>query len=443
MPASKAPTSAPASKALAARRSALAILQAVLIDGHRLDGALGANSAFGRLEPRDRAFVRLLLATTLRRLPELDALIGTRLKKPIAASASMVHDILRLGTAQMVFLDTPPHAAVDTAVALARRLGFDGFAGLINAVLRKLAESRPLEGAAAARMNTPDWLLESWQRDHGEDTALAIAAAHLVEPPLDLTVRHALDRNAPGKSALPDTERLPTGSLRLWRAGAVEKLPGFTEGAWWVQDAAAALPARLLGNPRGKTVLDLCAAPGGKTAQLAAAGARVTALDRSPARLQLLRNNLGRLGLTAECVEADLREWTPDRRFDAVLLDAPCSATGTIRRHPDIPHLRTAKEIDALSRTQAEMLRAAAGLVEPEGCLVYAVCSLQNAEGPEVVEALLAETSGLQRRPIEAAELSGQNVFITPAGDLRTLPCHWPEYGGLDGFYAAKLVTDA
>jgi 16S rRNA (cytosine967-C5)-methyltransferase len=244
---------------------------------------------------------------------------------------------------------------------------------------------------------------------------------------------------------------LPTGTVRTIASGPIPQLPGYDDGAWWVQDAAAALPAKLLcnslGGPlgetlRGKSVADLCAAPGGKTAQLALAGAQVVAVDRSAPRLERLRQNLLRLHLTAEIVKADAVQWQGGP-FDAVLVDAPCSSTGTIRRHPDIPWLKSEADLAKLTALQARLLDRAATLLKPGGTLVYCTCSLEKEEGEDQIANLLASDPGLRRDPIRAEEVAGYAELLTPAGELRTLPCHWPDpeprMGGLDGFYAARI----
>jgi 16S rRNA (cytosine967-C5)-methyltransferase len=311
---------------------------------------------------------------------------------------------------------------------------------LVNAVLRRMARDgrAALAGLDMAAFDTPEWLLARWKHAYGEATTHAIAAVHGEEPPLDVTVKHDPEMWATRLRG----RVVPTRTVRLIAHGPVSLLPGYAEGAWWVQDAAAALPARLLGDLAGCRVADLCAAPGGKTAQLAAAGARVTAVDRSPARLARLRENLARLGLAAETVEADALEWNPEP-FDAVLLDAPCSSTGTIRRHPDIPWLKREADLPAMRALQARLLDKAASLTKPGGTLVYCTCSLEPEECEAQISALLARNPGLVRRAIAAAELDAQEAFTTAAGDLRTLPCHWPDLdprmAGLDGFYAARL----
>jgi 16S rRNA (cytosine967-C5)-methyltransferase len=348
-----------------------------------------------------------------------------------------IRHVLRLGTADLLFLAQAPHAAVHEAVRLAEPIAHGRFKGLVNAVLRRVAREGRTRIAEddAPLLNTPPWLFETWRASYGDETAHRIAAAHLEEPPLDLTPAHDGEVLAQRLAAT----LLPTGTVRLRNGGPVAELPGYAEGLWWVQDVAAALPARLLGEVRERRVLDLCAAPGGKTAQLAAAGALVTAVDISANRLRLLRENLARLDLRAEIVTADAALWRPTQPADAVLLDAPCSATGTIRRHPDLPWQRRPDSLGALIPLQARLLAAAAEAVAPGGRLVYSVCSLQPEEGAAAVARLLAERSELSREPISAVEVGGLGELLTPRGEVRSLPCHMAELGGMDGFYIARL----
>jgi len=391
-----------------------------------------------QLSGRDRAFARLLVATVLRRLGQIDALIAQCLNIPLAPRAMLVQDILRLGVAQLLFLRTPPHAAVATSVDLAQSRGFVSHKGLVNAVLRRLSIEGPerIETQDAPRLNTPDWLWQSWSRAYGEPTARAIATAHLKEAPLDLSLRN----DAETWRAALEGVLLPTGTLRRAAGGALATLPGYAEGAWWVQDAAAALPARLFGDVADRDVIDLCAAPGGKTAQLATAGARVTAVDRSPRRLERLAANVKRLDLAVEAVGADALTWRPPRPAEAVLLDAPCSTTGAIRRHPDVPHLKSPEDVARLSMVQENLLLAAIDMLRPGGTLVYCTCSLEAAEGPERIESLLQSGAPVVRIGIEPDEIGAESEWITPEGDLRTLPCHFHAYDGIDGFYCARLV---
>jgi 16S rRNA (cytosine967-C5)-methyltransferase len=424
-----------------ARDAALDLIGAVLRRKRALDDAIDENPSMHQLSGRDRAFARLLVATALRRLGQIDAVIALCLKTPLAPRAALVHDILRLGVAQLLFLRTPAHAAVATSVDLAHGRGFISHKGLVNAVLRRLS----VDGAGhvgaqdAARLNTPDWLWRSWSCSYGEETARAIATAHLKEAPLDLTLRG----DAEGWCGKLQGKLLPTGTLRRPAGGSVAALPGYSEGAWWVQDAAAALPARLFGDLAGREVVDLCAAPGGKSAQLATAGARVTAVDRSTRRLERLLANFSRLALPVEAVTADALTWRPPRPVDAVLLDAPCTTTGAIRRHPDVPHLKLPQDVSRLSLVQENLLEAAVDMLLPGGTLVYCTCSLEPEEGRHRIEALLRSGAPIARRGIEADEIGADPEWITPEGDLRTLPCHFAEHDGVDGFFCARLVKQA
>lgn len=425
------------------RRIAVTILNAVLRQDTPLDEALNAHPDIARLASRDRAFLRLLAATVLRRQGQIDALIQHCLERPLKAKFAEAEDLLRLGIAQLLFLDTPPHAAVSTTLALATTPRTAGQKGLINAILRRLdREGRDLVAAQdAARLNTPDWLWRSWKEAYGKETARKIAEASLREPPLDLTLK---SKGKDWLQRMHDAELkarlLPGGSLRIEQAGDVRRLPGYERGKWWVQDAAAALPARLLGDVEGLKVIDLCAAPGGKTAQLAAAGAKVTAVDRSAGRLRRLSENLERLNLSVEVVAANATRWQPKKPVDAVLLDAPCSATGTLRRHPDIARLRTTEDVSAVAELQDSLLEAATEMVKPGGLLVYATCSLQPEEGPERIAALLKRRGDLERVPLRAEELGeGLEDCITTDGDLRSLPCFLSDLGGMDGFYGCRL----
>ncbi|MEQ8968584.1 MAG: transcription antitermination factor NusB [Azospirillaceae bacterium] len=443
---------------LPARRLALELLRAVLHRRRPLDEAIEAagdtTPEGATLAPRDRAFARALAATTLRRLGEIDALIAAVVERPLPRRAVAARDVLRLGIAQVLMMGTPPHAAVATSVDLVAAVGLESYKGLVNAVLRRLQREGADRLAAldGAVLNTPAWLWESWTRAYGEATARAIAAAHLVDPPLDLTVRGDPATWARRLEGIV----LPTGTVRRAAGGPVADLPGYAGGEWWVQDAAAALPARLMGDVDGLSVCDLCAAPGGKTAQLAAAGARVTAVDRSATRLERLEANLARLGLEAERVVADATVWEPDAPFDAVLVDAPCTATGTIRRHPDIPRLKSADDVAALAALQRRLLARAVALVRPGGTIVWCTCSLQPQEGAVHVDALRDQGAPIERVPIDPAEVGGLAESVTRQGDVRTLPCHAADWGappaaegaggipgGLDGFFIARLRRTA
>jgi 16S rRNA (cytosine967-C5)-methyltransferase len=427
---------------LPARQIAADILEGVLRRSRAFDEELEQNSAaLATLEERDRALVRMLAATVLRRLGTLKGIIGAMIERPLPPEIARVDTALLLGAAQILFLDVPDHAAVDLSVRLVQAEKHAArYAGLVNAVLRRIAREgkRDLANLDTIPLDTPHWLIARWAQHYGADKARAIATANLHEPALDLTVKSD-----------PQTwaERLggrvmPNGTVRLIAHGPITALPGFAEGAWWVQDAAASLPMRLLGDIAGKSVADLCAAPGGKTAQLANAGARVTAVDRSAPRLKRLAENLSRLGLEAETVTADATAWKAGP-FDAILLDAPCTATGTIRRHPDIPWLKGENDLAKLTALQRRLLDHAVTLLKPGGTLVYCTCSLEAEEGEEQIAALLARDPGLRRHPVRAPEVA-DSAFVTEGGDLRTLPCHWDDadsrFAGLDGFYAARLV---
>tara|TARA_Y100000588_G_scaffold375873_1_gene452826 strand:- start:438 stop:1730 length:1293 start_codon:yes stop_codon:yes gene_type:complete len=417
------------------RIAAFELLTAVFQKRRRFDEALAAQNNLLDLEPRDRALARLLALTVMRRTGELDAMIAPMLRKPLRGKAAPVQNLLRLGAAQFVFLKTPAHAAVSTMVDAAAVTKNGPYKKFVNAVLRRLTREGAVPANDPGRQNTPDWLWNSWVRAYGAAQATAIAEAHLVEPPLDITVKFDPDRWAQQL----DAKCLPTGSLRRTRGGDIRSLPGFVEGAWWVQDAAAALPVRLLGDVTGQTVFDLCAAPGGKTAQLAAAGANVFAIDNDAIRLERVRENLQRLGLNAQSVTADATRWSPPQTADAILLDAPCTATGTIRRRPDIARHRTPDDVARLANLQSALLDHAAAMLRPGGLLVYATCSLQPEEGPDRIAALRNDGAPFESVPIQPNEVCGLESAITQDGNLRTLPSFWADRGGLDGFFIARL----
>jgi 16S rRNA (cytosine967-C5)-methyltransferase len=418
---------------ISARRLALDVLDRVLGQQQPFDDTFAGHPALGALSVRDRAFARLMLTTTLRRLGQIDAVLARFVTTP-PRSAS-IRNLLRLGAAQLLFLDTPAHAAVAETVALCahRHKSVTGFA---NAVLRRLARDGKavIETQDPIRINTLDWLWQSWREAYGEARARAIAAAHLTEPPLDLTIKQDLDLWAQRLEA----PKLFDSSVRRATGGPVEQLPGYAEGAWWVQDAAAALPVKLFRDIAGRNVTDLCAAPGGKTAQLCVGRAQVTSVEISVKRAERLRENLARLRLEAEVVVGDALAWRPPTPQAAVLLDAPCTATGTIRRHPDIGWHKTPADVAKMAELQGRLLAAAVDMVEPGGLVVYASCSLQPEEGPDVIARALASLP-IERVPVARPELDGLQVDLTPAGDVRTLPCHLAEKGGLDGFYIARL----
>ena len=431
---------------LPARRAAAELLSAVLQKKQPLDDILGRSlerGAMFNLPARDRALARAIVAASLRRKGQLDHVLAAFLARGIPDKSGTLYPILLSAAAQLIILDTPPHAAIDLAVTLAQwDPRASRYAKLANAVLRRVATEGKAIAASldAARVNTPDWLWSRWTSFWGEARARSIAEAHLNEPPLDLTVKREPARWAETLSG----RVLPGGSVRILPKGRIDALPGFDDGAWWVQDVAASLPARLLGDVAGLRVADLCAAPGGKTAQLAAAGASVVAVDSSKTRLALVSDNMKRLGLGAETVAADAATWQANESFDAVLLDAPCSSTGTIRRHPDIPYVKSAEDIAALASLQGRLLDNAASLLKPGGRLVYSTCSLEPEEGEAQIAALLVRNAALRLQPIEEAELFGESAWIEPSGCLRTFPYDLklssPEWSGMDGFFAARLI---
>jgi 16S rRNA (cytosine967-C5)-methyltransferase len=429
---------------LAARRVAADIIDGVLRKRRPLDDALAGpdiHPGLANLQDRDRALVRMLAATVLRRLGSLRRLLAIYLDSGFPADAPRVETALLLGAAQILWLDVPDHAAVDLSVRLVQAdRRSTRYPGLVNAVLRRVTrEGRDdLAIIEADHPDIPAWLLARWGAHYGETTAHAIAASLSAPPPLDLTVK----ADPESWAARLRGHVLPTGSLRTLAPGLVSLLPGFNEGTWWVQDAAAALPARLLGDVAGKSVADLCAAPGGKAAQLAQAGAQVTAVDRATRRMAILESNFARLNLSATMVTADATIWDGGA-FDAVLLDAPCTSTGTIRRHPDIAWLKSETDIPPLVDLQTRLLDNAVRLTKPGGVLVFCTCSLESEEGEHQIAALLARNSTVRRLPILPGDVAGRGELITGAGDLRTLPCHFPHadprLAGLDGFYAARL----
>jgi 16S rRNA (cytosine967-C5)-methyltransferase len=415
---------------LAARAAALDLLSAALSRRAGLDEAL-AHPALKTLSPRDRAFARALTMATLRHLGPIDAALQARLAKP---PPERVVNMLRLGAAQLFVMKTPPHAAVGTTVDLAAAdKGTRPLKNLVNAVLRGLTREPP--DLADPDLLPPTWLYARWQAAYGPDAARGIAAQIADEPPTDLSLRDPT--TAADLAQALSAELLPGGTLRTSLKGEVASWPGFADGTWWVQDASAAVPARLLGPAPGQTALDMCAAPGGKTLQLAALGAEVTALDKSPGRIKRVGENLARTGLKAEVVATDAAAWPDRRQFDAVLLDAPCSATGTFRRHPDVLWAAKPSDIASLAAVQSRLLDSARRRVKPGGRLVYCVCSLEPEEGQVQVDAFLSRAPEFAVEPIQLGEGGAPEASLTAQGALRILPHHRP--GGLDGFFIARL----
>jgi 16S rRNA (cytosine967-C5)-methyltransferase len=419
---------------LDARAAALAIVESALASRSGLDEAL-SRPPFTRLEPRERGHARALAMMTLRHLGEIDHALAAKLQKP---PPEAVMALLRIGACQLFYMEAPDFAAVDTSVELAGAdKGARPFKGLINAVLRGLARDG-MPDQDPARL-APDWLLSRWKAAFGPEAALKIATLIAHEPSTDLSFKDptAAQALAEGLEARP----VAGGSWRTDKRGALTEWPGFDDGAWWVQDAAAAVPARLLHAQPGESALDLCAAPGGKTLQLAAAGAAVVAIERSAARLARVGENLARMGLTAETHAADAALWQDSRKFDAVLLDAPCTATGTFRRHPDVLWASRPGDIVKLAQSQSRLLDTASMRVKPGGRLVYCVCSLEPEEGEGQIEGFLRRHPDFRLSPIAPGEGGAPADSVTGTGAMRLLPFHID--GGADGFFAVRFDRSA
>ena len=442
--AGRAEAPAPPPPGLAARVVAARAVAEALTTSRPLDERLAADLAQpkGALDARDRALARSIAIVSMRRLGTIRKALARRLEKGMPRRRGALEWTLVVAAAQILFLDTPDHAAVDLAVKATRAEPASApFAALANAVLRAIVRDRDEILATSDPLDddTPAWLAQRWRSAYGETVARAIALAHRSEPTLDLSVKS----DPAGWAEKLGGVVLPTGSLRLDTHLAVAELEGYADGEWWVQDGAAALPARLLRPAPGMRIVDLCAAPGGKAAELAAAGADVTAVDRSAERLKVLAANFSRLHLRSEVVVADALTFEAPP-FDAVLLDAPCSATGTIRRHPDVAWIKRLGDLAPLVKLQTELLDRAIALARPGGAVVYCVCSLEPEEGEAQIAAALRRNPDVRRLAVTAEEIGGLAECLTPSGDLRTLPCHlWgdnPRRSGLDGFFAARLV---
>lgn len=429
---------------LAARRVALELLDHILSRKQTLDQALESVKAFKSLPGRDRAFCRMLVATALRRLGQIDDLIA-RAQDKTGSPNLLLHNILRLGATQLMFMDVPDHAAVDTSVRLAEAYGLERQKGFVNGLLRTLTRSGRewLSRQDEARLNTPEWLLKLWIEDYGLRKAAEIAGAHLAEAPLDISLKDQ-GRKAYWLETL-GAQEIAKNTLRRAAGGAVHELPGFDDGMWWVQDASASIPAGLFGDVAGRVVVDLCAAPGGKTLQLASAGAYVIAIDRSAPRLKKLEENAQRMRLEEhiEIVVSDAAHWRPAEAPPYILLDAPCSATGTIRRHPDVPYLKTLRDVESLVTVQERILENAFDILAPGGVLVYCTCSLQKAEGEQQISALLERRDDAVKVVIKPEEIGGLKECITEEGDVRILPFHRAAQGGMDGFFISRLTKIA
>jgi len=424
-----------------ARQVAFSLLNSIFIQKRSLDDALVSDDkSFNKLSSRDRAFVRLLIAVVLKHAREIDNLLRNFLHEPLEElKPGSLINIFRLGIAQFAFLKTAAYAAVNTTVDLAEAEGFSRQKSLVNAIMRRLTrEGFPqIDKRDAGKINTPKWLWNEWMKDYGVEIALQIVAANFDTAPLDISVKK--DAQEWAKTIKADI--LPTGSLRKVGAGFIPDIEGFSEGYWWVQNAASALPAKLFGGDiKGKRILDLCAAPGGKTSQLISAGASVVAVDRSAKRLAILEQNMQRLNMNLETIVADGSVWQACELFDAVLLDAPCTATGTIRHQPDILHLKELKDQVKLAELQKRLIENAVKLLKPEGVLIYCTCSIQKAEGEDQYDWAIRDNLPLKPYPIRADEIDGISEMLTPRGEIRALPYHWEEFGGIDGFYIARFI---
>ncbi len=414
------------------RLAAAELLHLTLDKRRTLDEAMELSESYGELEGSDRGFARAIASSALRHLGWIDETVQPFLSRPLAATGIEIRALIRAGAAQVWFLDVAPHAAVNATVDAARLTkGARSGGSFLNAALRRVSEATPPGETLPAENIWPAWLRARFTDSLGTDGARALANAQRGEPALHLTAA----RDPATLAALIGGPLLPSGSVET-PGGAIEEIPGFAEGTWWVQDQAAALPAKLLAAKPGERVLDLCAAPGGKTLQLAATGASVTALDRSAPRLDRLHENLARTGLTADVIVADGETWSPEAPFDKILLDAPCSALGTLRRHPEGAWIKTEADVARFPAVQARLLAAATRLLAPGGTLVYCVCSPIAAEGRDVVNAALTSGS-LVRVPVSAAECPGFEDCVTPEGDVVTLPGPSRD---CDAFYIARLA---
>lgn len=445
-----------------ARRIALDALTRITEENREVDDAL-TDAGIELLEGRERGFAYTLVMNSLRWGRAADALLATYIEKPIPERKHRALWALRMGVVQLLALGVPPHAAVSTTVTLIKKRKPDiAYAGMANAVLKKIAA----EGKLDPLLALPEWMRFRWESSYGAETARAMAEAIMVEPPQDISLKNPLPSRgrdgvgaargadlsthavAQAESGVHIAAPHPTSPLMGEEIGSitvrmlatdVTALPGYEAGEWWVQDVASTLPVQLLGEVRGKRVLDACAAPGGKTAQLCASGAEVTALDRSPMRLKRLAENMQRLGFTPEIVEADVMRWQPEALFEAILLDAPCSATGTLRRHPEIGWMRAETDMTKLAGIQSKLLAHAWGWLKPGGVMVYSVCSLEMEEGERQVERFLDKHKDATIRTPQLAEGAAPEGAISAEGYLRTLPHHWADKGGMDGFFAVAL----
>jgi len=425
------------------RQAALACYERILDQSMALDGAFDEICRQYDLSSQNRSFVRFLITTALRRRGHIVAMINFCTPRNLGAKQNRVKYILELGITQLLFMDVPAYAAINSAVEMTARQKeprLKAMKNMVNAILRRIDRERDefLSRFSLPGYNLPRWIRESWAKRFGTEVFEQIALALLAEPPLDISLKPSEDPEAWAKKL--SAEVLPTGSLRLSKAGNITDLAGFDEGVWWVQDLAASLPAKLLGAGKGDRVLDLCAAPGGKTAQSAAKECVVTAVDQSKRRIRRLSENMERLNLSPEIVQADATSWQPQETFPFILLDAPCSSSGTLRRHPDMAWTKGPQDVRDLAALQERIIQSAIKMLSPGGVMIYCVCSVEAEEGPDQMAKLLKEHSEIRRKPITADELPGLEMAITPEGDVQTLP-HYID-GGMDGFYICRLIKE-
>ena len=429
------------------RRATFEVISSVLDNGVSLDEALERIFKEKDFEPQARALIKNMTTTLFRHLGGIDSAMWKWMNRPLPVKSAWVRHWIRIGAVQILFMNVPDHAAVNTTVneiSRSKKPGAKAFKNLANALLRNYVREREKileELKKNPEHNLPPWLRLHWEKTLGKTALKKIAAGLVNQPPMDVVLKNPKD----AKDLLHrlDATEVYKGVLRFRARGLVKALPGFKDGKWWAQDLAASLPPRLFGDVQDKAVLDLCAAPGGKTMYLASRGARVISVDIARPRLERLKENLARVGLEATIVSSDVFDFKADKGFEYILLDAPCSATGTLRRHPDVAYQRNLKIIARLAGLQQKMLAHSFSLLKPGGTLVYCVCSLEAAEGVDIINAFLEENATAKRAPISASELEDHGEWITKDGDLKTLPSHMSEAGGMDGFYAARITKSA
>jgi 16S rRNA (cytosine967-C5)-methyltransferase len=431
------------SNGLEPRRIAARVFTEVVKRQWTVESALEAAPGYNEMEARDRAFARAMTATALRRVGQTEAVLNSFLSKPLNETSTSAQAILMIGATQLLWMGVPAHAVVSSAVDLAaERADARKLKGLINAVLRKVAnEGMAIANNTPPQDNLPEWLRSSWRKAYGPGRLSRMTDVILKPPPLDITLKDPAQTEYWAEQL--EARILPTGSLRRDGIGDVTALPGFDEGAWWAQDVAAAIPARLLNVQPKERVVDLCAAPGGKTMQLAAAGALVTAIDSSATRLKRVTQNLTRTGLDARIIATDGRGWTPKRPVDAVLLDAPCTATGTLRRHPEAAWIKRPSDVFKMRDIQMALVKSAEKMMRPGGRLVVCTCSLQPEEGEYLAMEIARHYKSLTPFPVDESEVPGLSKAISPEGFLRLTPANWSDHGGMDGFFIARFTKSA